>query len=248
MRTTKPFSTIWFGSEEFLKLQLDGLIKRGKMQFYCYIKHHKEEDEKKDHIHVYMEPDGQLDTHQLTELLTEYVPDNNKPVRPSKYNPSKFGDWYLYDTHNVAYLASKGQKRKYHYSRDDVIASDDDVLTEMIHTIDLSKLNTMEMIRNAAVNGIPFESLVLQGQVPIQQINQYRTAYEMIQNISWTVLSETYRNVGTIHEFTEPQNTLSQGGEGRMAFESGSDEVRQDQEDYQTTIYDFLEDADDLPF
>lgn len=181
MRTTRPISTIWYGSEEFLKMKLDNLIVSGDLLFYTYVKHLKEEDEKKDHIHVYMVPDGQLDTSSLNNELTEYDMNNVKPIKPLPYQFSKFDDWYLYDSHNIAYLASKGQTRKYHYSQEDFKSSNDDYLNELVHTIDMSKINRLEVVKDAAEKGLSFSELVKTGQVPIQLINQYQKAFDLIQ-------------------------------------------------------------------
>lgn len=207
MRTSRPISTIWYGSEEFLKMKLDGLIISGDLTFYTYVKHLKEEDEKKDHIHVYMVPDGQLDTSSLNNELTEYDLTNVLPVRPLPYKFSKFDDWYLYDSHNVSYLASKGQTRKYHYSQSDFKSSNDDYLNELIHTIDLSKINRLEVVINAAEQGLSFTELVKTGQVPIQLFNQYKQAFELIKS-SYAM---TYRAKYENHE-NEDENEYDEKG------------------------------------
>lgn len=199
MRTTKAISTIWYGSEEFLKMKLDSLILSNDLLFYAYVYHYAEEDEKKDHIHVYIVPDGQLDTSQLTNELTEYDMTNVKPIKPLPYSFSKFGDWYLYDSHNIAYLASKGQTRKYHYGFEDFRSSNVDYLRELVHTIDMSKINRIETVKRAVENGETFESLVSSGQIPVQLIHQYQKAFDLIQDS----YIRTYRGEYENHEENE---------------------------------------------
>lgn len=240
MKTRKPFSTVWYGSEGFLKGELDRLYRKGDILFYAYVKHNAEEDEKKDHIHVYIDPDGQIDTRSLTDLLTEYDVTNVLPIRPLPFKSSKWSDWYLYNTHNVTYLSMKGQKRKFHYSKEDFVTSNEDYFTELIHTIDMSKINSVEFLRNAALSGVPFEQVVMNGQVPPQQFYGYKQTYMAMLKMATTVQAETIRKTGKTHdkEFQE-QEALARA---RQIDQSRNDPP----EDYQTTIDDFL--GDDLPF
>lgn len=161
-------------------MKLDTLMSSNDLMFYTFVHHFKEEDEKKDHIHVYMVPDGKLDTTQLTNELTEFDMTNVKPIKPLPYRSSKFDEWWLYNTHNVAYLASKGQTRKYHYSFDDFVSSNSDYLLELVHQIDMSKINRIELLKSAVENGLSFDSLVSSGQIPVQLINQYMKVYQII--------------------------------------------------------------------
>ena len=205
MLTSKPFSTIWFGSKEFLEYQLNDLIKRNKIMFYAFIRHYAEEDEKKDHIHVHIVPDGRIETSSLTNLLTEIDVNNPLPIKPAKWESSKFGDWYLYCCHNIAYLRSKGQSRKYHYSQSDFITSNEDYFIEMIHTIDMSKINRVEIIIKAAESGESFTSLIKNGVVPIQLINQYQKAYDMLQyDMEMTITKNLLKQSENVRQNEEP--------------------------------------------
>lgn len=210
MKTRRPFSSIWYGSPNFLKSSLDKLVRKGDLLFYAFVSHHKEEDEKKDHIHLYMEPDGTIDTKQLIDLIQEVdlSSENLMPVKLLPCRNSNFSEWYLYTSHNIAYLTSKGQKRKFHYSIDDFETSNEDFFREKVHTIDMSKINTIEFVRNAALQGIPFEVIVMQGQVPVQQIIQYQKAYEMILRLRNNVAAKTYRNLRDNHEIENNYQTL----------------------------------------
>ena len=72
MNTRSPISTISYNTVDFLKLKLDELIASKTISFYMFIKHEPEIDDLKPHIHLYIEPNRQLDTMVLTDYLKEY--------------------------------------------------------------------------------------------------------------------------------------------------------------------------------
>lgn len=183
MKTSKPFSTISYNTPEFLTRKLGDLYDRGLIGFYAFIEHYPEEDEKKKHIHLLIIPDGQTDTKTFSDLLVEIdLTHPDKPLKCLPWQSSKFGDWYLYTCHDTTYLASKGQKRKYHYDFNDFKTPEEDYLLELVHTIDRSRLKGIEVVKNAVDNNIPFSTLVSNGQIPIQQINQYEKTYDLISS------------------------------------------------------------------
>lgn len=183
MKTSKPFATISYNSADYLNTKLLDLVQRRKIDFYAWILHHPEEDEKKEHKHLYIVPNGRIDTDQVLDYLTEIDPTKpDKPLKCMRPRSSKFADWYLYAIHDTAYLASKGQARKYHYRQEDVQTPDSDYLLEEIHTIDFTKLNRQNTLKAAAQNGVPFEELLFSGIVPIQQTYAYKQAYELMSN------------------------------------------------------------------
>lgn len=189
MKTSKPFATISYNSPEFLFNKLNDLVNRGKLSWFAFVKHYAEEDEKKDHLHVFFIPDGQIDTKPLGDLLREYDPTHpDKPLCVLPFQNSKFPDWYLYTLHNTEYLASKGQSRKYHYTKSDFVSSNEDYLTELEHLIDRSKINNITVVREAVENSIPFSTLVKEGRIPVQLISQYQKVYDLI------VYNNTLRN------------------------------------------------------
>ena len=105
MKTTMPTSTISYNSGGFLKLKLDELLKAKVIQFYAFIEHVPEEDEKKKHKHLYIEPAKSVQTEELRDELREYVEETpDKPLGCMPFGKSKFGDWYLYAIHDEAYL------------------------------------------------------------------------------------------------------------------------------------------------
>lgn len=197
MKTSKPFSTISYNSTLFLQGKLDDLINRRKIAFYCFLDHYAEEDEKKAHKHVFIVPNGQINTDEVLEYLLEI--DVNNPTKPLGCIPphsSKFGDWYLYAIHDKDYLASKGQTRKYAYTREEMVVSDTDYLLEEIHQIDFSKYTRAKALREAVQNGVTFDELVATGQIPIQQVHAHSYAFSVIRDYE----NRTYRNQRQSHQ------------------------------------------------
>lgn len=196
MKTSKPFSTISYNSVDFLTVKLNDLINRRKIAFYAFIHHLPEEDEKKPHKHLFIVPNGQINTDEILDYLLEFdAKQPDKPLGCIPFHSSKFADWYLYAKHDKDYLASKGQTRKYHYEKDEFIVSDTDYFNEEIHCIDLSKLSKVKALRNAVENNVPFEHLLMNGQIPVQQVYAYKQAFDMIANYS----NETNRNGRLTH-------------------------------------------------
>lgn len=197
MKTSKPFSTISYNSEQFLYVKLLELVKRRKIDFFAFVHHLPEEDEKKEHKHLYIVPNGKLDTDEVIEYLLELDP--SRPADPLgciRPKSSKFGDWYLYSQHDPDYLASKGQARQYVYAREEFVVSDEDYFNEEIHQIDMSHLSRTKALRRAVENDVPFEQMVMLGQIPIQQITAYRTAYDTIKHFTYS----TYRRDRKTHQ------------------------------------------------
>lgn len=193
MKTTMPTSTISYNSDGYLKLKLDELLKAKVIQFYAFIKHVREEDEKKDHKHLYVEPAKSIQTEDLREELREYVEETpDKPLGCMPFSKSKFGDWYLYAIHDEAYLASKGQSRKFHYRRDMFITSDDDYFDELVRNIDLLKITPYQKLAESIKHGDSFGDVVRRGQVPINQIGNWITAWHALAG--GDVLNRNNRN------------------------------------------------------
>ena len=196
MKTSKPFSTISYLTETTLIEKLNHYIHLGKISFWAFVEHYPEEDEKKKHKHLIIFPDGQINTKELTDFLVEIdIANPLKPLACMPFSSSKWFDWYLYSSHNEDYLASKGQSRKFRYLDKDFRTSNEDFFQELIHTMDLSKLNRVARLKNAVEKGVPFEQMVSNGQIPIQQINAFKTAYEMLTEYQGT----TFRNDRQTH-------------------------------------------------
>lgn len=132
MKTIKPISTISYNTKDFLILKLNQLLKAHKISFWCFILHKAEIDEKKDHFHLYIEPNTRLDTMDLQDELKELEVGSNKPLGCINFHSSKFADWFWYSMHYAPYLAGKNESRLYHYKLQDFVCSDSDCLDNMI--------------------------------------------------------------------------------------------------------------------
>jgi len=133
VKTTKPLSTISYNTFNFLLGVLDRLVSNDILSFYAFIHHDAEEDENKDHFHVYMEMAKAVDTIWLRKQFNEPDPNNPKdPLGVLPFNKSKFCDWYWYGLHDKSYLLSKGQSRKFHYEATEVITDDTEYLAELV--------------------------------------------------------------------------------------------------------------------
>lgn len=206
MKTTLPVSTISYNTEEYLELMLNKLLKAHKIQFWAYIPHIPEEDERKEHFHVYMEPAESMQTEDLRDEFVEIVLGEEKPRGCMPFNSSKiFGNWYMYVIHDVDYLLSKGQTRKYHYARKDVVCSDPDYLDEKIRQIDLLNLTPYKKMQEAIDHGDAFEDLVSRGNVPLPFLNQYKAAWLILLDVKKRK-EELNRNGRKNHEVAD-ENT-----------------------------------------
>lgn len=133
MKTYKPLSSISYNSLGFLALKLADLKKNGFAQFYAFIPHKAEDANEKDHTHLYLEPAKAIDTTWLCNQFLEVDKEHpSKFLKCITFRPSKFADWYWYGLHDKAYLQSKYETRKYAYKREQVVASDNDELNELI--------------------------------------------------------------------------------------------------------------------
>lgn len=238
MRTTKPISTISFNSPDYLKHKLNELLKAGRLSFWAFIPHKPEDDEagKKEHCHVYVEPSKMLQTDDLRAELKEYDPEHpDKPKGCLKWQSSKFDHWYIYGLHDKRYLASKGQSRKFHYSHDDFVASDDDDLLALSRSIDLMGLSPYADMLDAIEHGITWEEYFSRGTVPLPQLTQFSQAFMLLQTTA------TNRNGRVTHS---PKGVDVSTGE--VIEESVPTEHTPDIED--ATTFEEAVDIGDLPF
>jgi len=188
VKTTKPISTISYNTAPYLTEKLNSLKKAKIISIWHFIKHLPEDDEggKKDHIHLYIEPNKLLDTADLLNEFKEIDLQNiDKPLGCMAFRSSStFGDWYLYGIHDTAYLASKGQSRRYHYVYDDVQTSDVDELYRSYKEIDLNSIAPINELKTAIQDGLTFADLVSNGLVPLSQIRNYQLTWDLLTQTS----------------------------------------------------------------
>lgn len=175
MRTSKPVSTISYNSEEFLKAKLAELIRNKKICDFMFIKHAAEEDERKDHIHLWVKPNTLLDTMDLQQFLTEFNPDD--PLKPFKcidFRASSTDDWILYSEHFEPYLATKGESRQYHYTQDDFVYADQDTFEDLyMHAHKGSEFaKRFQILQTLGDGRFNPADLILSGTVPLNMASQ----------------------------------------------------------------------------
>lgn len=207
MRTRKPISTISFNTKNFLINKLDELYESKIIQFYSVVFHLPEDDEagKKDHYHVYIEPAKLVDTCLLRDEFKEFDPEKpGKPLGVLIFNNSTFPDWYLYGIHDPAYLATKGQSRRYHYSFNDMIVPDQSDLLYKVKMIDMLKLTPYRKMIEAQQNGLSWNEFFKLSSVPIQQLGLYERAWYLLKD------SYTERNGSPGHAMELPDEDLDQ--------------------------------------
>ena len=184
MKTIKPVSTVTWNTDYFLINKLNELVDDHIILFWFYVKHCAESDEKKEHIHLYIEPDSRIDTNDLRSQFEELPPkdsENKDIIRPLPFTVSKFDTAYLYFTHNKLYLDSHGYSKQF-YNYTDIVTSDEYLLHEKVALIDYYKLEggKANQVKQAVLCGVSFEDMCLSGMIPVQQIKQYQLFYTML--------------------------------------------------------------------
>ena len=186
MNTSKPIATISYNSPTRLLSVLQALQSKHIISFWAYMFHYGEDDEagKKPHIHLYVEPAKRLQTEELRELLKEFDPEHPDKLKGClSFVSSKFGDWYMYVLHDVKYLASKGKERKYHYSHEMFVTSDNDDLICKSRMIDLIALSPYADMEQAQKQGLSFAQYFSRGTIPLPQLALYQRAWDILRSI-----------------------------------------------------------------
>jgi hypothetical protein len=188
---------ISYNTNDFLREKLNELVQGGLVQFWAFIEHLPEEDEKKAHKHLYIIPQKLIDTQRIEKALQEIdlTDITAKPLGAIFPQSSKFADWYLYGLHDKKYLAYKGQKRKYHYNDKAFVVSCQDTFQELKNLIDYTEINRLSLILEKAENGESLASIIKTSNIPLQLIGQVRQLYDIIVGPF-----ETYRNGRASHQ------------------------------------------------
>lgn len=213
MRTSKPIATISYNTVDFLDRKLAELIRNHRIQDYFYILHHAEEDEKKDHIHLYLEPNTRLDTMEIQEFLEE--PDPKYPKKPLRPLPFKFcrnlDEWILYVEHFPPYLASKFEERRFVYDYGDFrFYNEDSFFDAWLHAHKGSEWahrnSLLEQLRNPYVQGL---DLILNGSVPLNMSTQI-AAIERMQTDS--LIAKEHERQGIVNRNGKKSHTPKDDG------------------------------------
>lgn len=125
MQTSKSISTISYNTKEYLTLKLNELLESKIISYWHFIKHKADLDDTKDHIHLYIEPNKRIDTMSLMDHFKEKDLSNDKPLGVIAFRLcNSLADWLWYGIHDETYLMGKNLVRNYHYTFDDIVASD----------------------------------------------------------------------------------------------------------------------------
>ena len=167
MATQKPISTISYNTEIFLKEKLENWLQAHVIQAYQYICH-KGEDGDKDHIHLRIEPNKNLDPMDLSDQLMEYQIGKDKPLCCRPFRRSVEEDWILYAVHDPTYLklkyggGEKGEKIPYKW-QDIVVPENYDMEVAFIRA--RAKLDhTSANMATRLQNGSSPLSLIMEGE------------------------------------------------------------------------------------
>lgn len=181
MKTILPLATISYNTKEFLEIKLNELVKGKKVQFWCFIRHQAEEDEKKDHFHVFIEPCNKIETADLPSMFVELDRNSDKPLKTLVWKKSDFPNWLWYGLHDKHYLASKGESRKYHYSINDLVTNDQDELDQRI--IDTPKpFSDLQKIDDYLNQGFSDMEILRALHVPVFRMQYTARAIEMLRH------------------------------------------------------------------
>lgn len=180
MKTRRLVSTIAYNSPQFLADLLARLQANGSIDWAHWIRHWKEEDEKKDHWHLILQPSKAIDTEELRKLFAEVDPkDPLHPLRPQPFRVSKsVDDWLQYAVHDREYLRLKGQARANHYSLEDVRSTDPDLVAEQWREIPHAKTALITSLEAFAQARTTWSAVLVSGIVPVPLVNQAKQIYE----------------------------------------------------------------------
>jgi len=190
MKTSKPFSTISYNTKEFLIDTLNSLQYLKYIQYFEFIEHLPDEDDKKKHIHLYIEPNKSIDTETFKNYFIENDPLNpDKPFKIHHFQSSKYGDWYWYAIHDKDYLKAKMLTRNLHYSDKDIVTSDIDTHNHkvcdnpLINYANMSDIALRDYIFFCVNNGYSLQYLLNSCSVPLGKINSVIHFYNALAPI-----------------------------------------------------------------
>lgn len=192
MRTSKPISTISYNSDTFLKNKIEEWKNSGFIEFGMWIRHQPDEDNKKSHCHVYLQPAKLIQTMDLENDSIELDPQNiDKPFKMISFRVSKESDWLLYAIHDKIYLNEKGLQRNVFYSFDDVQSTCDDTLNDIISRLSDERKGKIEYrILDMIDRGLTFSQIVRSGLIPIRFMSSAKIMYESLSTHAYVKESQ----------------------------------------------------------
>lgn len=177
-------SCISYNTDRYLEYRLNELYDCHKIEFWYFINHRAEEDELKTHKHVLIKTNGRFDTMDLEKSSIEPDTNNELPLKCIGFRKLIDKDEvrngkFLYDKHDVKYLKSIGESRKYHYTWEDFHTSDKLTFDYYVSIIQIPK-STIQEINESFDRGEGAYSLIKSGKVPLTQIN-FLTAFRNLR-------------------------------------------------------------------
>lgn len=176
MKTIRPLASIAY-DENVLCSKLVNIYP-DYISFFAYIKHKGEGDglsEKKDHIHVYIEPSSKINPVELKEY---FYSDDGRPTTLN-WRFSQFQGWFYYVLHDLDYLSSKGISRQFHYSLADIVCSDPLELDALIQDCGVPECSRL---RQALMNDDSLKSMYMSGLLKPSNANGIRIISECLRD------------------------------------------------------------------
>ncbi len=189
MKTSKPIATISYNSPEFLKAKIEEWKNKGIIEYGMWIKHDPEQDEKKDHYHVFLRPARLIQTMDLENDSCEIDPQHpDKPFKMIGFRVSKESDWTLYAIHDPAYLMEKGLEREFVYSFSDIQTTCEDTLNDIITHLSDDRKGRLEYRLIDCINrGMNWQEIARSGLIPLRHMSGAKIMYQAITGQSQIV-------------------------------------------------------------
>ena len=186
MKTSKPFGFISYNSREFLQSVLQQFIADGKF-LRCACWYHESTGKEKNHFHVWIEPNEEIDTSTISDKFVETLESGEQQsiaIRPKC--SSKWNDAYLYGIHDSEYLSSKGLERELVNIKTDAHIYLGDF------TADLAQAEIFRLkhclapyarLKELVYQGKTLEDVYLILRIPFAQLNAVSHAYRYVCDI-----------------------------------------------------------------
>ena len=178
MHTSRLISTISYNTPAFLAGRLADLVKRSIIEYAHWIHHEPEQDEKKDHFHLVLQPNKRLDTSALRMNFVELPVGSSAPLGVLPFQFSRMSDWLLYGVHDRAYLIQKGQKRLVAYKFEDIKTTEPDLLDTQWKEAHEGENTRMRQVIEMAESGVYWKDILRRGIVPPGQLFSFRNVWE----------------------------------------------------------------------
>lgn len=171
MKTSAIVSNITWNTASFFQATVSQLVQEGIVDWFHAIEHKPETEQKKTHIHFCLKPSKALDLNWLSMRLSEFVVGEDKPRKPTsdwrKLSSKTLSDWLLYALHDKTYLARKFKSKSFHYSLEDFMTSDKNVLDGLYEEAQDSDGGLVVRLRKAFESGLSLKEVLLSGAVPL---------------------------------------------------------------------------------